>query len=89
MNPRGFLSPLKIAFFGIITALFATRFLLNEYLPIQSDMPTGVEASEAEMSQLKMKGFHAMVYVGVFLVGMLGIQHNGRNFVDDASRLNL
>jgi len=41
------------------------------------------------MASLKVKILHTLIYMGVFLVGILGIQHNGKNFVDDASRLNL
>ena len=45
--------------------------------------------AEHDSASTKVWILHRLIYAGVFLVGMLGIQHNGKNFVDDASRLNL
>ncbi len=86
---RGFVSPLKIAILGVFGALIMTHFFLNQMFPNQSSSGVAVAGMDTETADLKMKVFHVLVYMGVALVGMLGIMHNGRSFIDDASTLNL
>ena len=87
LNTRSFMSPLKWAFVFLFGSLIATHFLLKETFP---NPEVGLMAqADQDSANIKMRALHRLIYTGVFLVGMLGIQHNGKNFVDDASRLNL
>lgn len=81
------MTPMTWAFMFLIGSLVATRFCLNETFPY----PEVGAMSDVDMDSASLKVWilHRLIYVGVFLVGMLGIQHNGKSFVDDASRLNL
>lgn len=87
LNSRSLLSPIKLAFMMVFGAVIATSFILNSIFPY----PGEGQLAEADMETAKTKVWllHRMIQIGVFLVGVLGIVHNGRNFVDDASRLNL
>ena len=84
MNNRGFMSPLKLAMLGLIGTLVLTHFFLKETFPHPEALAEG--AVEQDSKSLMMLAFHSVVYVGVFLVGVLGIMYNGRSFVDDTSR---
>ena len=88
LNARPFLSPLKMAFCAVFGALFLAKIFLNQQFPYP-DMNAEGASADSENAGMKVCVLHTLVYVGVFLVGMLGIQHNGRHFIDDASRLNL
>ena len=87
LNSRGFVSPLKLAMVGLIGTLVFTHFFLQQTFPRPEALAEGMV--DQDSTSLKMLAFHSIVYVGVFLVGVLGIMHNGRSFVDDTSRLNL
>ena len=81
------MSPITFALIAVFGALFATSFFLNSTFPYPE--PGVLEAPEHDSVSTKLWILRSMIYTGVFLVGMLGIQYNGKNFVDDASRLNL
>lgn len=88
LNSRPFMSPLKIAFISLLGTLVLTRFFLNETFPYPSENAV-VSGIDQDSASFKVWLLHSLVYFGVFVVGMLGIQKNGSSFVDDASRLNL
>jgi hypothetical protein len=77
-----------MAFCAVFGALFLAKIFLNQQFPYP-DMNAEGASADSENAGMKVCVLHTLVYVGVFLVGMLGIQHNGRHFIDDASRLNL
>ena len=82
-----------MAFVGLIGTLIMTQFFLNSTFPYPDASTIGQAAADSSSDLLSAEWrvwtLHTMITAGVFLVGMLGIQHNGRSFVDDASRLNL
>ena len=71
------MSPLKVAFAAIFTSLIMTNFFLNTYFAYP-------DRGDADSCNLCI--FRTIVYMGVFIVGILGIQYNGRMFIDDSSR---
>uniref|UniRef100_A0A7S3MPI2 Uncharacterized protein n=1 Tax=Favella ehrenbergii TaxID=182087 RepID=A0A7S3MPI2_9SPIT len=80
LNKRGFITPIKLAFAALMTSLILTRVFLNVYFPY-------TEASEeSDSDSTKLMIFRTLVLIGVFVVGSLGIQANGRLFIDDSSR---
>jgi len=81
------LSPITIAFVFVFGALFASSFVLNSTFPYPEEGM--LPEADHEAAKTKVWVLHRLIQIGVFMVGMLGIVHNGRNFVDDASRLNL
>ena len=66
LNQRGFMSPLKIAFAAVFTSLIFTNFFLNEYFPYPESRGTADDSCNLCI-------FRTIVYVSVFIVGMLGI----------------
>ena len=70
----GFLTPIKIAFGAVFTTLIMTYFFLNTYFPYPKEQTD---------DSCSLCVFRTLVYFGVFMVGMLGIQYNGRLFIDD------
>ena len=81
------MSPITWAFIGVSGALIATSFFLKSTFPYH--VPGTLPEAEVESANTRIWVLHNLIYFGVFLVGMLGIQYNGKKFVDDASRLNL
>ena len=81
------MSPITWAFMFVFGALFATTFFLKSTFPMPE--PGSLPEAEYDATCFKVWILHKLIYCGVFLVGTLGIQHNGKSFVDDASRLNL
>ena len=89
LSSRGFVSPLKIAILGVFSMLIMTHFFLKEVFPREPlDLNASLDTADGQ-SSLKALVLHGLIYLGVFMVGVLGIMHNGRAFVDDASTLNL
>ena len=82
------MSPITWAFIGVIGALIATSFFLKSSFPYQEPSTT-IPQAEVDSANTRVWVLHTLIYGGVFLVGILGIQFNGKKFVDDASRLNL
>ena len=66
----------------LCTSLILTTFFLNAQFPYAS------EPTEGD-NQTKTWLLRCMIYTGVFFVGLLGIASQGRNFIDDSSRLDL
>ena len=92
LNTRRFISPLKMAFVGLVGTLILTQFFLNSTFPypdVASEGGAAAADGDLMSGEWRVWTLHTLISAGVFLVGMLGIQHNGRAFVDDASRLNL
>ena len=83
LNPRGFLSPLKLAFAALFTTLFLTSFVLNTHFPYEA------EPADDSSNWFKTLILRSLIYTSVFMVGMLGIFSNGKHFIDDSSRLDL
>ena len=87
------MTPLKMAILGVIGALFATQMFLKQTFPHPAGTDGGDEIAGAAIvdpdASFKMTILHTLVYLGVAIVGMLAIMHNGRAFIDDASTLNL
>ena len=65
--------------------MFLARFLLQESFPYP-DESSGAQNSE---NSTKVLVLHSLVYFGVLMVGILGIQYNGKAFVDDCSRMDV
>ena len=65
--------------------MFLARFLLKESFP-HPEEANGAENSE---NSIKIFVLHSLVYFGVLMVGILGIQYNGKAFVDDCSRMDV
>lgn len=81
-----------MAFVGLVGTLILTQFFLNSTFPYpEVASEGGAAAADGDLmsGEWRVWTLHTLISAGVFLVGMLGIQHNGRAFVDDASRLNL
>ena len=85
MNTRSALSPIKIALISLVGFMFLARFLLKETFPYP-DESSGVQNSE---NSTKIFILHSLVYFGVLMVGILGIQFNGKAFVDNCSRMDV
>lgn len=61
---RGWLTSLKLTFMSILAALYITSIILTTYFPLPDP---GTNDSEAEQ---KVYAFHALVYSGVFFLGI-------------------
>ena len=85
MNTRSALSPIRIALISLVGFMFLTRFLLQESFPYPEES-NGAQDSE---NSTKILILHSLVYFGVLMVGILGIQYNGKAFVDDCSRMDV
>ena len=85
MNTRSALSPIRIALISLVGFMFLARFLLKESFP-HPEEANGAENSE---NSIKIFVLHSLVYFGVLMVGILGIQYNGKAFVDDCSRMDV
>ena len=85
MNTRSALSPIRIALISLVGFMFLARFLLKESFPHPEEL-SGVQNSE---NSTKILVLHSLVYFGVLMVGILGIQYNGKAFVDDCSRMEV
>lgn len=90
LNSRSFWSPIKVAFLALIGAVVLTKFLLHEVFPYPQQAQLEV-VSQAEFDSESMRVWilHTLIYSGLFLVGLLGIQHNGKSFVDEPSRVSI
>ena len=91
LNSRPFMSPMKIALIGLFSTLIITKLFLLENLFPHPDESLAAATSQADydLAYFKTTILHALIFLGAFFAGALGIQHNGSLFVDDTSRNNL
>ena len=91
LNPRSLMSPIKVALLALFGTVLLTKFVLLEQLFPHPDPGLAALTSQADFDSayMRISILHTLVFMGVFVVGALGIQHNGSLFVDDTSRLNL
>jgi phosphatidylinositol 4-phosphatase len=72
VNSRVFFSPLKQFTMVLIVLTYLSAFFLDRHFT-------------ADTNTVKQSILHALVYLGILLMGVVTIKKNGKNFVDQCS----
>ena len=88
LNSRSFISPMKLALVTLIGTIFLSKFLLQEVFPYPDISMADISQSDYESASFKAWILHSLIYTGIFLVGLLGIQSKYRLYSSNPSFLH-
>jgi len=81
INSRSFVTPMKLALFTLVGALFISKFFLKEVFPYPDASMAANSQTDFDASCFKVWILHSLIYAGIFLVGLLGIQRKCRLYL--------